>query len=35
MEIRVVEEAVPMRQALLEMHVSVSLGTTYNDFDNH
>ena len=35
MQIRVVEEAVPMRQALLEMYVAVSLGTAYNDFDNH
>ena len=35
MEIRVVEEAVPMRQALLEMYVAVSLGTAYNNFDNH
>lgn len=35
MQIRVVEEAVPMRQALLEMYAAVSLGTPYNDFDNH
>lgn len=35
MQIRVVEESNPLRQALLEMYVAVSLGTPYNDFDNH
>lgn len=35
MQIRVVEEAEPTRQALLEMYVAVSLGTPYNDFENH
>lgn len=34
MEIRVIEEADPNRQALLEMYVSVALGTKYNSFDN-
>ena len=35
MNVRFVSEPEPMRQALLEMYVSVSLGTPYNDFDNH
>ena len=35
MEIRVVEESNPLRQALLEMYVAVSLETPFNDFDNH
>lgn len=35
MQIRVVGEREPMRQALLEMYVAVSLSTQYNDFDNH
>jgi len=35
MNVRFVSEPEPMRQALLEMYVSVSLGTLYNDFDNH
>lgn len=35
MDIRVVEEADPNRQALLEMYVSLTLGTLYNDFANH
>lgn len=35
MDIRVVEEAEPNRQALLEMYVSIALGTPYNDFANH
>ncbi len=35
MDVRYVEEKDPMKQALLEMHVSTSLGTQYNDFDNH
>ena len=35
MEVQFVEESEPMRQALLEMYVAVSLGTPHNDFDNH
>jgi hypothetical protein len=35
MDIRSVEEADPNRQALLEMYVAISLGTPYNDFNNH
>ena len=35
MHIRVVEESNPLRQALLEMYVAVSLEAPYNDFDNH
>jgi hypothetical protein len=35
MQVRVVEEPEPMRQALLEMYVALSLSTPYNDFDNH
>ena len=35
MEIRYVEEVEPMRQAILEMYVALSLETPYNDFDNH
>ena len=35
MNVRVVEETDPFRQALLEMYVSVSLVTPHNDFDNH
>lgn len=35
MQVRVVEESNPLRQALLEMYVAVSLQTPYNDFDNH
>jgi len=35
MEIRIIEEADAYRQALLEMYVSVALGTPYNDFNNH
>ena len=35
MDIRYVEEAEPMRQAILEMYVALSLETPYNDFDNH
>ena len=35
MDIRVVEEADPSRQALLEMYVSIALATPYNDFGNH
>lgn len=35
MNVRYVAEPDPMRQALLEMYVSVSLQTPHNDFDNH
>jgi len=35
MDIRVVEEVDPNRQALLELYVSIALGTPYNDFANH
>lgn len=35
MSVRYVSEPDPLRQALLEMYVSVSLGTPHNDFDNH
>jgi hypothetical protein len=35
MDIRTVGEDEPNRQALLEMYASISLGTPYNDFDNH
>ena len=35
MNIRVVEECNPLRQALLEMYVAVTLVAPYNDFDNH
>ena len=35
MTVRFVSEPDPMRQALLEMYVAVSLGTPHNDFDNH
>ena len=35
MNLRFVEEADPVRQALLEMYVAVVLETPYNDFDNH
>ena len=35
MDLRFVEEADPLRQALLEIYVSVVLGTKYNDFDTH
>lgn len=35
MQIRVVEESNPLRQALLEMYVHISLETPYNDFNNH
>jgi hypothetical protein len=34
-DIRVLEEADPNRQALLEMYASIALGTPYNDFGNH
>jgi hypothetical protein len=35
MEVRFVEEADAIRQAILEIYVAVSLETPYNDFDNH
>ena len=35
MNLRFVEEADPIRQALLEIYVAVVLDTPYNDFDNH
>jgi len=35
MDVRFVEEADPVRQALLEMYVAVSLQTPYNDFRTH
>ena len=35
MDLRYVEEADPVRQALLEIYVAVTLKTPYNDFDNH
>lgn len=35
MHVRYVSEPEPMRQALLEMYVSVSLGAPHNNFDNH
>jgi hypothetical protein len=35
MDLHFVEEADPLRQALLEIYVAVVLGTKYNDFDTH
>lgn len=35
MNVRFVEETDPIKQALLEIYVSVVLQTPYNDFDNH
>jgi hypothetical protein len=35
MNLRFVEEREPTRQALLEIYVSVALGTPYNDFNTH
>jgi GIY-YIG catalytic domain len=35
MAVQFSEEAIPMRQALLEMYVAVCLGTPHNNFDNH
>jgi hypothetical protein len=35
MDLRFVEESNPVRQALLEIYVSVVLATPYNDFDTH
>ncbi len=35
MDLWFVEESDPVRQALLEIYVSVVLSTPYNDFDTH
>jgi len=35
MNIRFVAEDHPVRQALLEMYVALSLNTPHNDFENH
>jgi len=35
MDVRVVEESNPLRQALLEMYIAIVLNAPYNDFDNH
>lgn len=35
MDVRYVEENDPLKQALLEIYVSVVLNTPYNDFDTH
>jgi hypothetical protein len=35
MDLRFVEEADPIRQAILEIYVSICLQTPYNDFDTH
>jgi hypothetical protein len=35
MEVRTVEEAHPVRQALLEIYAATVLATPYNSFDNH
>ncbi len=35
MDIRAVQEDDANRQALLEMYASITLGTPYNDFNNH
>ncbi len=35
MDVRVVEEGDPLRQALLEMYVSIALQTPHNSFENH
>lgn len=35
MDLRFVEETDPLRQALLEIYVSVVLSTPYNDFNTH
>jgi hypothetical protein len=35
MNVRYVEESHPVRQALLEMYVALTLETPYNSFDNH
>jgi len=35
MAVRFVEEAHPVRQAVLEVYIAVALQTPYNDFDTH
>jgi len=35
MDVRVVGEADPVRQTILEVYVATALGTRYNDFDTH
>jgi hypothetical protein len=35
MDVRFVEETDPLRQALLEIYVSIVLKTPYNDFNTH
>ena len=35
MQVRFVREDDPINQALLEIYVHLTLGTRYNDFDNH
>ncbi len=35
MDVRFVSEPEPVRQALLEMYVAISLETSHNDFENH
>jgi predicted GIY-YIG superfamily endonuclease len=35
MQVRYVEETDPLRQALLEIYVSIVLATPYNDFNTH
>jgi hypothetical protein len=35
MDVRFVEEADPLRQALLEMYASIALATPHNSFENH
>ena len=35
MDVRYVEQKDPLRQALLEMYVAITLDTKYNSFDNH
>jgi hypothetical protein len=35
MQVRYVEEADPLRQALLEIYASIVLATPYNDFNTH
>jgi hypothetical protein len=35
MNVRFVEEADPVRQAVLEIYIATALNTPYNDFDTH
>jgi hypothetical protein len=35
MDLRFVEEHDPLKQALLEIYVSIVLGTAYNHFNTH